>query len=164
MGTLSEREPTSCNPGAVVSTMGLGVAFGVLSSILLAVGAHVLNAIANPGVASPSIEFELILTSFIGLLFSLAAAVGAAVALGLTDHRLHYSRFVQGGIAAFGAVISGLGIFVFLGQTATLQPVGVAGVLSFVAVAAFGLMCARAKAHTSPLPRGRALRVKGIKL
>ena len=164
MGALSERETTTCNPGAVVLTMVLGIFIGVISSIVLAVGGHALNAMANPGVASPSIVSELILTTFIGLLFSLAATAGAAVALGIADHRLRYSRFVQGGIAGLGAVVSGLGIFALLGQTATLYPVGVAGVLAFVAVSAFGLMCARANAHTSTVPRGHELRVKGIKL
>lgn len=164
MGTLTEREARTCNFGAVVLTMALGVFLGVISWIVLAVGGHAFRAMANPGVASPSIIFELILTTSVGLFFSLAATIGAAVALGLTDPRLRYSRFVQGGIAAFGAVISGLGIFVLLVQTATLQPVGVAGVLAFVAVSAFGLMCARTNAHTSLPPRGRELRVKGIKL
>ena len=164
MGTLSENETTSCNPGAVVFTMVLGVLLGLGSSIVLAVGAHVLQAIDNPGVAAPSIVFELIITTFIGLLFSLAATVGAAVALGLTDHRLRYSRFLQGGIAGLGAVGAGLGVFALLGQTATLHPAGVAGILAFVAVSAFGLMCARANAHTSAIPRGQELRVKGIKL
>lgn len=114
MGTRSERETTICNPGAVVFTMVLGVFLGVISSVVLAVGAHAFYAIANPGVASPSLVFELVITTFGGVLFSLAAIVGAAVALGLTDHRLRYSRTVQGGIAGIGAGLAGLGMFAYL--------------------------------------------------
>ena len=164
MGTVSERETTFCNPGAVAVTMVLGLVLGVISSVVLAVGAHALHIIANPGVASSSLVLELIFATVGGLLFSLAALVGAAVALGLTDHRLRYSRFVQGGIAGIGAGLAGLGMFAFIGQTATLYPVGVAGLLAFVMVSAFGLMSARSNTHTSTTPPPRRLRVKGITL
>lgn len=164
MGARSERVTTICNPGAVVVTMVLGVFLGVISSVLLAVGSHVHQAIANPGVAAPSLAFELIVTAAGGVLFSLAAIVGATVALGFTDHRLRYSRYVQGSIAGIGAGLAGLGMFAFLGRTATLYPVGIAGLLALVAVTAFGLMCARVNAHTSPAPPTRKLRVRGITL
>lgn len=160
MGALSERETTNCNLGAVAFTMVLGVFLGVLSSVVLAVGSHVFHAIANPGVASPSLVFELILTSVGGLLFSLAAVVGAAVALAATDLRSQNSRFVQGGIAGIGAVLAGLGVIAFLGQTATFGLPGAASLLAFVAVSAFGLMCARAKAYTS-ISRSRESSVGG---
>ena len=164
MGTRRERATTICNPGAVVFTMVLGVLLGVISSVVLAVGAHVFHAITNLGVASPSLVSELIFTTVGGVLFSLAAIVGATVALGLTDRRLRYSRFVQGGIAGIGAGLAGLGVFAFLGQTATLYPGGVAGLLAVVAATAFGLMCARANAHTSTTPPTRKFRVRGITL
>jgi hypothetical protein len=150
MGTLSQRQTTTCNPGAVLLTMVLGVCFGIVSSAIWAVFTHVIYAIANPGVASPFIGLELYIAVAGGLLLSSVAVVGAAVALSLIGHRLELSRFAQGGIAGAGAALAGLGLFIFLGSTIVLDGREIAGILAFVVAASFALMCVRASAHTSP--------------
>ena len=149
MGTLSQRQTATCNPGAVVFTMALGVCLGLVSSAVWAVGAHLIYAFANPSLASPSIVLELYVATVGGLLLSLVAVVGATVALASTDHRLQSSRFVQGSIAGVGAAHSGLGLFVLLGPTVVLDRGEIAGMLAFVAASSFGLMCIRASAHRS---------------
>ena len=149
MGTPGQRPKTTCSPGAVALTMVLGVCLGLASSMVWAVGQHVIYAIANPRVASPFIGLELYITVVGGLLLSSVAVVGAAVALAITDHRLYLSRYAQGGIAGVGAALAGLGLFVSLGPTVALGGGSIAGILAFVAAASFGLMCSRAEAHRS---------------
>lgn len=149
METISHREATTCNPGAVIFTMALGVCLGLVSSAVWAVGAHLIYAFANPSVASPSIVLELYVATVGGLLLSLVAVVGATVALAITDHRLESSRFVQGGIAGVGSTLAGLGLFVYLGPTVVLDGGGVAVILALVAAASFGLICIRASVHKS---------------
>ena len=129
--------------------MVLGVCLGLVSSVLWAVGAHVIYAVANPRLASPFIGLELYFAVLGGLLLSSVAVVGAAVALALADHRLESSRYVQGVIGGVGAALAGLGLFVYLGPTVVLDGGAVAGILAFVAAASFGLMCIRASAHKS---------------
>jgi len=147
MGTLSQRQTITCDPGAILLTIVLGVCFGLVSSVVWAVVDHVIYAIANPGVAVPFIGLGVYLAVVGGLLLSSVAVVGAAVALAVVDHRLKSSRFVQGGIAGVGAALAGLGLLVNLGPTVVLDGGGTAGILVFVAAAAFALMCIRASAH-----------------
>ena len=153
MGRLSRQNAAVCNPGAVAFTMLLGVFLGVASAAALATGAHLTAALANPQVATPSLMVELMLSTFGGLVFSLAAVVGASLVLWIIDHRLQRPRVVQGVIAGIRAVLPGLGLFAYLGQTATVGSGGAAGILVFVAVASFTLMYIRSSAHTSSGPR-----------
>lgn len=148
MGILRRRASANCNPKAIMTTMVLGICIGLGSSVALAIGFHVLQAVARPGAAAPALQSELLFSTVGGLLFSLVAIAGASLALAIADHRLRSSRFLQGGIAGIGAVLAGLGLFAFLGQTLTLSTGGVAGILALVAASSFGLMCIRSRAHT----------------
>ena len=78
MGTLSQRQATTCNPGAVVFTMVLGVCLGLISSVVWAVGEHIIYALANPGMASQSIGLELYVATVGGLLLSVVAVVAVS--------------------------------------------------------------------------------------
>ncbi|TFB59978.1 hypothetical protein E3O47_14210 [Cryobacterium sp. TMT2-17-1] len=166
MGRLNRQDAAVCNPEAVVFTMLLRVILGVASAAALATGAHLVAALAHPQVAAPSLMVELMLSTFGGLVFSLAAVVGASLALWIIDHRLQRPRVVQGVIAGIGAVLPGLGLFAFLGQTATVGFGGAASILAFVAVASFTLMYIRSNAHTSsgPRPHRPFARASGIKI
>jgi hypothetical protein len=147
METVTLRQATRCNLGAVVLTMMLGVCFSLFASAVWAVGHHVIYAAANPRVAAPFLGLELYIAVVGGLLLSSVAVVGGAVALAVTDHRLVSSRFVQGVIAGVGAALGGLGLFIYLGPTIVFDGGEIAGILAFVAAASFGLMCVRASAH-----------------
>lgn len=149
METLGQRQLATCNPGAVILTMVLGVCFGLVSAAAWAVGVHVIHVIANPRVASPFIGLELYIAVVGGLLLGSVAVVGGAVALAMVDQRLETSRFVQGVIASVGAALAGLGLFVYLGPTIVFDGGEIAGTLAFVAAASFGLICIRASAHKS---------------
>lgn len=81
LGRLSRQIEAVCNPRAVVFTMLLGIFLGVASAVALATGAHLIAAPAKPQVADPSLMIALMLSTFGGLKFSLAAVVGAARAL-----------------------------------------------------------------------------------
>ncbi|TFC94476.1 MULTISPECIES: hypothetical protein [Cryobacterium] len=153
MGRLSRQDVAACKPGAVAFTMSLGVFLGVASAAALATGTHLTAALANPHITTQSLMVELMLSTFGGLVFSSAAVVGASLALWIIDHRLQRPRVVQGIIVGIGAALPGLGLFAYLGQTATVGFGGAAGVLAFVAVASFTLMYIRASAHTSSGPR-----------
>lgn len=142
-------------------TMFLAVCLGVASAAALALGSHLAAALANPQVAAPSLMVELMLSTFGGLVFSVAAVVGASLVLWIIDHRLQRSRVVQGVIAGIGALLPGLGLFAYLGQTAAIGIGGVAGILAFVAVASFTLMYIRSSAHTSIGPRSQSSFARG---
>jgi hypothetical protein len=141
MGTLSREHAPVCNPAAIGFTMFLGLCLGVACAAALAIGSHVANELSNPGVASPSLMGELVLSTVGGLAFGVTATVGASLALWITDRRLLRSRVTQGAIAGIGASLPGLAVLAILGQTATLNVGGAAGILAFVAVSAFTLMC-----------------------
>ena len=147
MGTLSQRQTATCDPGAVLLTMVLGVGFGLVSSVLWAVVGRVIYANSNPSVALPFFGLELYIAVVGGLLLSSVAVVGAAVALAVADHRLTFSRFVQGGIAGTGAALAALGLLVYLGPTIVLDGGGAASLLAAVAASSCGLMWIRASAH-----------------
>ena len=154
---VSHRETESTGCGRLQSGSGrvhdVARGLGVASAAALATGAHLTAALANPRVATPSLMVELMLSTFGGLVFSLAAVVGASITLWIVDHRLQRPRVVQGAIARIGAVLPGLGLFAYLGQTVTVGFDGAAGILAFVAVASFTLMYIRSSANTSSGPR-----------
>ena len=153
MRTLSEQDEVVCNPGAVVFTMFLGICLGVASVVVFAIGSHLAAALANPRVAAPSLMVELMFSTFGALLFSVAAVFGASLTLGILDHRLQHSRVVQGIIAGVGAVLPGIGLFAYFGQTTAVGFGGIIGILTFVAGASYTLMYIRSRAHTSSGPQ-----------
>jgi hypothetical protein len=68
---------------------------------------------------------------------------GAAIALGIYDHRLRRPRFLQAGIAGLGAVGSVLALLAYFGPAVTVG----GGFVPFVAISAFALMWFRSTAH-----------------
>ena len=149
MRTLSEEDEVVCNPGAVVFTMFLGVCLGVASAVVLAIGSHFAAAPANPQVAAPPLIVELMFSTFGAFLFSVAAVFGASLALGILDHRLQRPRAAQGIIAGVGAVLTGIGFFIYFGPTVTVGFSGIISILIFVAGASYTLTYIRSRAHTS---------------
>ena len=126
---LNRHDAAVYDPGAVIFTMLLGVCLGAASAGVFAIGSHLAAAPANPQAAAPPLMIELMISTFGGLLFSLAALFGASLALAIFDHRLQTSRVAQGTIAGIGAVLSGIGLFDYLGQSAAIGFGGIVGVL-----------------------------------
>ncbi len=155
VSTLNRQNAAVCDPGSVILTMLLGVCLGVASAAVYAIGSHLAVALANPWAAAPPLMVELLFSTFTGLLFSLAALVGASLALGIFDHRLQTSRVAQGIIAGIGTVLPGLGLFAYFGQSAAIGFGGIVGVLTFIAGASFTLMYVRSRAHVATDPHRR---------
>jgi hypothetical protein len=149
MGTLTAPEPMVCNPGAIIGTMARGVLVGVVSAVVLTVASHAYSAVTEPEVATPVLGLELYVGTLLGLLLSVSAVAGAAVALVVVDRRLRWNRFAQGGVAGVGAALAGWGVFASLGPTIVVSGTGM-GTLAFSAAAAFGVMVLRARTHTVP--------------
>ncbi|WP_134426019.1 hypothetical protein [Cryobacterium sp. TmT3-12] len=125
----------------------MGIALGPVAGAVIAIGSYVLHDLFSTNGYQQTLMVSVMFCVFGGILFGFVSSVGAALALLIVDWRLRRSRFVQGAVAAAGAVVPAIGLFVYIGQNGTGGFQAALLWLAVIFTSAFALMVFRAKKH-----------------